>query len=155
MTGSLRLRGPDAWLLRIYLGVDARSGRQRWATKTVHGTRRFATTRLGEFVEDAGYARLRTGTVADLLDRWMAQASPARSSTTVVQTRSVVERHLKAQLGQVPVNKLTTIDIDAVYARLLRRGGRDGSPLAPGTCIGSMWCCIGRWHRRCVGNGSG
>jgi hypothetical protein len=30
----------------------------------------------GEFVEEAGYARLGTGTVADLLDRWLAHASP-------------------------------------------------------------------------------
>ena len=52
MTGSLRQRGPDAWELRIYLGVDSSSGRERWATKTVHGTRRFATATLAEFVED-------------------------------------------------------------------------------------------------------
>jgi integrase len=133
MTGSLRQRGPDAWELRIYLGVDSSSGRERWATKTVHGSRRFASATLAEFVEDAGYARLRSGTVADLLDQWMGQASSAWSSTTVVQTRSVVEHHLKPQLGHVRVNKLTTVDIDAMYLHLLRGGGRDGSPLAPGT----------------------
>ena len=133
MTGSLRQRGPDAWELRIYLGVNASTGRERWATKTVHGTRRFASATLAEFVEDAGYARLRSGTVADLLDRWMGQASPAWSSTTVVQTRSVVEHHLKPQLGHLLINKLTTVDIDAMYLHLLRGGGRDGSPLAAGT----------------------
>lgn len=57
MTGSLRQRGPDAWELRIYLGVDSFSGRERWATKTVHGSRRFASATLAEFVDDAGYAR--------------------------------------------------------------------------------------------------
>ena len=115
------------------MGVDASTGRERWATKTVHGTRRCATATLAEFVEDAGYARLRSGTVADLLDRWMGQASAAWSSTTVVQTRSVVEHHLKPQLGHLRVNKLTTVDIDAMYLQLFRGGGRDGSPLAPGT----------------------
>ena len=115
------------------MGVNASTGRERWATKTVHGTRRFATATLAEFVEDAGYARLRSGTVADLLDRWMGQASAAWSSTTVVQTRSVVEHHLKPQLGHLRVNKLTTVDIDAMYLHLFRGGGRDGSPLAPGT----------------------
>ena len=69
MTGSLRQRGPDTWELRVCLGVDRGSGRERWATKTVHGSRRHATARLGEFVEDGGYARLRAGTVADLFDR--------------------------------------------------------------------------------------
>jgi hypothetical protein len=93
MSGSLRQRGPNSWELRVYLGVDADCGRERWATKTVHGSRRYATARLAEFVEEAGYARLRAGTVADLLDRWMAHASPAWSSTTLRQTRSVVEHH--------------------------------------------------------------
>ena len=133
MTGSLRQRGPDTWELRVYLGVDNDSGRERWATKTVHGSRRHATARLGEFVEDAGYARLRAGTVADLLDRWIGQASPAWSSTTLAQTRSIVEHHLKPQLGDIRVNKLTTIDIDDMYRLLSRCGGRDGRPLTPGT----------------------
>ena len=123
MTGSLRKRGPDTWELRVYLGVDRDSGRERWATKTVHGSRRHATARLSEFVEDAGYARLRAGTVADLLDRWMGQASPAWSSTTLAQTHSIVEHHLKPLLGDIRVNKLTTIDIDDMYRLLSRCGG--------------------------------
>ena len=46
MTGSLRQRGPDTWELRVYLGVEQDSGRERWATKTAHGWRRHATARL-------------------------------------------------------------------------------------------------------------
>ena len=44
--GSLRQRGPDTWELRVYLGVDCDSGRERWATKTVHGSRRHAAADL-------------------------------------------------------------------------------------------------------------
>jgi integrase len=133
MSGSLRKRGPDSWELRVYLGVDADTGRERWATKTVHGTRRHATGELAIFVEEAGYARLRAGTVADLLDRWLAHASPAWSTSTLRQNRSVIECHLKPLLGHLAVNKLTTVDIDDMYRHLLRAGGADGRPLAPGT----------------------
>ena len=80
--------------------VVVNGGRERWATKTVHGSRRHATARLGEFVEDAGYTRLRVGTVADLLDRWMTLATPAWSSTTLAPTRSIVEHHLKPAAGR-------------------------------------------------------
>src|SRR5262245_7183011 len=76
MTGSLRYLAPGSWELRVYLGVDADTGRERWATKTVHGSRRHASSQLAAFGEEAGYARLRAGTVADLLDRWLAHASP-------------------------------------------------------------------------------
>ena len=86
-----------------------------------------------EFVEEAGYARLRAGTVADLLDRWLTNASPAWSTSTLRQNRSVIERHLKPLLGHLAVNKLTTVDIDDVYRHLLRAGGAEGRPLAAGT----------------------
>ena len=62
MTGSLRQRAADSWELRVYLGVEHDSGRERWASKTVHGSRRHATACLGEFVEDAAFTRLRAGT---------------------------------------------------------------------------------------------
>ena len=35
---SIRKRGNDSWQLRVYIGTDADSGRERWATTTVHGT---------------------------------------------------------------------------------------------------------------------
>jgi integrase len=43
------------------------------------------------------------------------------------------ECHLKPLLGHLAVNKLTTIDIDDLFRHLLRAGGNDGEPLAPGT----------------------
>ena len=119
--------------MRIYLGIDADSGRERWATKTVHGTRRHATARLGEFVEEAGYARFVPARSPICSTGGSTHASPAWSSTTLRQTRSVIEHHLKPLLGHLAVNKLTTVDIDDLYRHLLRAGGCEGRPLAPGT----------------------
>jgi integrase len=73
------------------------------------------------------------GTVAELLDRWLEQASPSWSPSTRRETTSLVEHHLKVQLGSIALAELTTADIDAFYTRLLREGGRDGQPLAAGT----------------------
>jgi hypothetical protein len=39
-------------------------------------------------LEAASYARLRAGTLADLLDRWFKTASPGWALTTVSHTRS-------------------------------------------------------------------
>jgi hypothetical protein len=77
MAGSMRQRGRGTWELRVYLGLDADSRQRRYATRTVHGTRRAATAALAELAEDAAYSRLRAGTVGDLLERWLAAASPA------------------------------------------------------------------------------
>ena len=99
----------------------------------MHGTRRAATAALAELVDDTEYSRLRAGTVGELLERWMAAASPAWSASTVRETRSLMRCHLLPHLGHIPVAKLTAADIDDVYAHLLRRGGRDDRPLSPAT----------------------
>lgn len=128
----MRNRGGDAWELRIYRGVDD-TGRQRWSTKTVHGSRRYAAAQLREFSDAVDEASTRAGTVGDLLERWFAAASPQWAPPTVAQTRSVLRRHLLPNLGHLPVGKLTTADIDDFYGYLLQRGGHDGRPLSAGT----------------------
>ena len=133
MTGSLRQRGPGTWQLRVYLGTNAATGRPREATTTVHGSRRYARARLAKFTAEAGRGRFRSGTVGELLDRWVATASPGWAASTERETCSIVGCHLRPRLGHLPVAKLTTADIDDFYAHLRRAGGRDGRPLAPGT----------------------
>jgi integrase len=128
-----RLDAPAGDGLLVYQGTDPDTGRQRWVTKTVHGTQHFARAQLKELVEEASYARLRAGALADLLDRWFEAASPGWAPTTASHTRSVIECYLKPQLGHFHVTKLTTEDIDDLYGHLLRAGGRNERPLAPGT----------------------
>ncbi|HEX4981988.1 MAG TPA: tyrosine-type recombinase/integrase [Ilumatobacteraceae bacterium] len=132
MTGSLRKRGPDSWQLRVYLGVDADTGKQRWATTTVRGSKRYANAQLAEFARQAEYSKVRAGTVNDLLDRWVTAAAPKWAPSTRRENLSIIEHDLKPHLGHVPVGKLTTADIDDFYAYLVHGGGRDGTPLAPG-----------------------
>lgn len=129
----MRRRGKDSWELRVYLGTDTGSSRQRWLTQTVRGSQRYARRRLEDLVEEAGWARLHAGTLGELLDQWFEAASPGWAITTRGHTRSVIDCYLKPHLGHLPVAKLTTADIDDFYGHLLQAGGRDYRPLAPGT----------------------
>lgn len=107
--------------------------RARYATRTVHGSRRTALRELESLVAEVVNAASHAGTLADLLERWFAAASPAWAATTTAHTRSIVDCHLIPHLGHLPVAKVTTADIDDLYGFLLRRGGRDGDGLSPGT----------------------
>jgi len=131
--GSMRRRGRDAWELRVYVGTDPDTRRQRWLTKTVHGSARYAHGQLHELAQEAGRAKLRAGTLSDLLERWFEVASPGWAASTASHTRTVIECYLKAHLGHLPVNKIATEDIDDLYAYLLRLGGEHHQPLAPGS----------------------
>jgi hypothetical protein len=66
----MRQRGKDAWELRVYEGIDPDTRRQRWLTRTVHGSERYARRQLKALVTEAGRAWIRAGTLSDLLDQW-------------------------------------------------------------------------------------
>jgi hypothetical protein len=108
MPGSIRQRGPNSWQLRVYAGIDASSGRQRWATRTVRGSEAEAKRELEVFLAEADHSRLHAGSVADLLDRWFATASAGWAPSTVREKRSLVGHHLKPHLGHFVVAKLAS-----------------------------------------------
>src|SRR5271166_7181188 len=87
MAGSIRRRGPNSWQLRIYVGMDPKSGRQRWATRTVRGSERTARRELDRFADEASFARIHDGTVSDLLDRWLETASGGWAPSTRRETK--------------------------------------------------------------------
>jgi integrase len=66
MKGSMRQRG-SAWELRVYLGADPVTGKQRYATKTVRAGKREAQRLLNEMKVEAerGLATRTTATVGE------------------------------------------------------------------------------------------
>lgn len=135
MTGSLRKRGANSWELRVYQGTDPATGRRRYATRTVRGSRTRAQRELGDLVAVANVAPAvgaRT-TVAELLERWFATSAPNWAPTTVRNTRSIIDRYLTPGLGSTRVRDLTTVVIDEFYVRLRTTGRLDGRPLSVGT----------------------
>ena len=51
--------------------------------------------------------RVRAGSLSELLDRWFAAASTDWSASTLRETKSLLEHHLKPHLGHLLIAKLT------------------------------------------------
>ncbi|MPZ16186.1 MAG: hypothetical protein GEU73_17510, partial [Chloroflexi bacterium] len=135
MRGSIRQRGRNSWELRVYAGTDPETGRRRWLTRTVRGSRTQAQRELVSFAAQANVAPVagaRT-TLGDLLERWFAINEAEWAATTVKSTRSIIDRQLAPGLGHVLVRELTTVMIDEFYASLRMDGRVDGKPLSPGS----------------------
>jgi hypothetical protein len=110
----MRQRARDAWEPGVDCGLDD-TGKQRWATKTVHGSRRYATWELARLAGETGYVQLRAGSVEQLLEEWFDVASPhwaaaaARSSwsrvgeSTWANTTTAGRRMLLAGSTDIPV----------------------------------------------------
>jgi integrase len=134
MKGFMRQRG-SAWELRVYLGADPLTGRQRYATKTARVGKREAQRMLNEMVVEAerGLMTRTKATVGELLDAWLEHARGDFSPKTTREVSGYIERNLRPALGDVRLTKLTPSTIDAYYRSLLRNGGHSGQPLSPGT----------------------
>jgi integrase len=133
MKGYMRARS-GGWELRVYAGRDAATGRKRYLTRTVRGGKREAQRVLAALVvEAAEIGAPRQGTVAELMNEWLAHAERDFSPKTALETRRFIDRALAPRIGDRPLTKLRPRDLDVLYRELSSCGGRDGRPLAPAT----------------------
>jgi len=134
MKGFIRRRG-DAWELRVYLGADPVTNKQRYASRTVCTGKREAQRVLNEMISEAerGLSVRTSATVGDLLEQWFDFAARDFSPKTVKETRGFMDRNLLPALGTVPLSKLKEGDLDRFYRKLSVDGGSRSGPLAPGT----------------------
>jgi integrase len=134
MKGFIRQRG-ESWELRVFLGRDPVTGKKRYASRSVRGGKREAQSVLAEMVVQAerGLVARSAATVGELLEAWFEFAAPDFSPKTVKETRGFLDRSLIPALGARPLSKLTAAELDALYRRLQKAGGKGGAPLAPAT----------------------
>ena len=134
MKGFMRQRS-DAWELRVYLGTDPVTRKQRYATRTVRGGKRVAQRALAEMVTDAerGLTVRTSATAGELIEAWFVQAIRDFSPKTVKETRGFIDRNLLPAIGAVPLTKLKPSDLDRYYRRLQTSGAAGGGALAPAT----------------------
>ena len=93
MKGFIRQRG-DAWELRVYLGADPVTGKQRYATRTVRAGKREAQRVLNEMITEAerGLAVRSNATVA--LGTDSVPASAWTNPSHYIPSWSHPDRHL-------------------------------------------------------------
>ncbi|WP_162942049.1 tyrosine-type recombinase/integrase [Desertimonas flava] len=130
----MRQRG-DAWELRVYLGRDPVTDKQRYATRTVRAGKRAAQRALATMVTEAerGLVVRTNSTVGELLEAWFDQAVRDFSPKTVKETRGFIDRNLLPEIGDVPLTKLKASDLDRFYRQLQTSGGAGGRALSPAT----------------------
>jgi hypothetical protein len=68
--------------------------------------------------------------MAELLERWLEWRPTVRpiAPTTVSSYRAAMDRYILPALGKLPVRQVDAATLDALYAHLRTRGGRNGMP---------------------------
>jgi len=99
----------------VYLGLDTKTKKKQYITRTVHGTKRQAEEILNELLVEAGHGShaIVDGTVGDLAQRWLALASPSLSPTTDAEYRRLLDRLILPRFSKIKVRSLTAADLDS------------------------------------------
>lgn len=117
-SGSVDLKRPGVYRLRVYVGKDPLTGKARYASKTVNAkTITEARRQLREFItEQQGQVVGTDATVRTLMAEWVRHLeSMNRAARTVTEARLTVDRVILPAIGDVPIRDLTARHIDQMY----------------------------------------
>jgi hypothetical protein len=116
--------------LKFDLGVDPRTGKRQTRYHSFKGSKREAQaelTRLLSTMDMGSYVDISKVTVADFLDRWERDWASMNVSPKTFEYRQLIKLNVIPHIGSVSVQKLRPVDLNELYATLLRSGGRPRS----------------------------
>ena len=127
MQGSVRRRDRGVWEVRIYLGRDVESGKKRYQSRTVRGSKREAERLCRELVAEAEEGQAERAADSDLqtvsswLDEWWVTKRTSIAPTTASSWGSSVD-YLKSHVGDMALHDLRVHHLESMYQRLIDGG---------------------------------
>ena len=122
--GSIKKRYKSSWSIVVDMGykVDPATGKKKRDQRyySVKGTKRDAEEKLTELLYQANHGTLvepSKCTVAEWLDIWMNLRSTSMRPRTIESYQSLIDIHLKPNLGNLPIQKLQAVDLEQYYIK--------------------------------------
>ena len=124
--GSIRKRKDGRWEGRYTAGRDPETGKVVY--KNVLGkTQTEVKEKLKRAIEENGeldFSKAGQYTVGQWMDVWFENCAKVKVRPSSHQTyRGYIDHHIKPYIGDIQLNKLTTLDLQRLYKKLLS-GGR-------------------------------
>ena len=123
--GNIRKRKDGRWEGRFTAGHDPATGKQ--IIKSVLGkTQAEVKEKLKKAMEDAekvDFTKTGKYTVGIWMDEWFENVAKIKVRASSHQTyRGYIDNHIKPNIGNIPIEKLTTMDLQKFYRKLLTKG---------------------------------
>ena len=123
--GNIRKRKDGRWEGRFTAGHDPATGKQ--IIKNVLGkTQAEVKEKLKKALVEAGQVDFTKGgkyTVGTWMDEWFENVAKIKVRPSSHQTyKGYIDNHIKPNIGNVPLEKLTTMDLQKFYRKLLTKG---------------------------------
>ena len=114
-----------AWRVRVYDGRDD-CGRKRYRSRTVRGTRRDAQRVASNLHLEVELGIAASGGRAPLAEylrsRWLPHVRLHRRPSTYVRYAGIVARCITADLGRLPLRRVSPVDVQGLCDRALAEG---------------------------------
>ena len=126
--GNLRKRKDGRWEGRYTAGRDPETGKAIY--KNVLGkTQAEVKAKLKQAIEEAkGLDAAKVGryTIGQWMDVWFEHYAKVKVCPSSHQTyRGYIDNHIKPNIGKIPLEKLTSLDLQKFYKKLLEKGRVD------------------------------
>ena len=123
--GNIRKRKDGRWEGRFTAGHDPATGKQ--IIKNVLGkTQAEVKEKLKKVLLEAGqidFAKSGKYTVGAWMDEWFENVAKIKVRPSSHQTyKGYIDNHIKPNIGNIPLEKLTTMDLQKFYRKLLTKG---------------------------------
>lgn len=123
--GNIRKRKDDRWEGRYVVGRDPDSGKM--ITKNVLGkTQAEVKEKLKKAIENSrqlDYTKEGKYTAGQWLDEWFEAYAKVKVRPSSHQTyKGYIENHIKPNIGEIPIEKLTSLTLQKFYKKLLTEG---------------------------------
>lgn len=123
--GSIRKRKDGRWEGRYTAGRDPETGKAIY--KNVLGkTQAEVKEKLKRAIEEntqLDFSRAGEYTVGQWMDVWFENCAKVKVRPSSHQTyRGYIDHHIKPYIGDIPLGKLTTLDLQQLYKKLLSSG---------------------------------
>jgi len=122
-TGQIIERGPDKYLLRVFLGRDS-AGKRHYHDEIFYGKKKQAQDRLRALLtkHKAGESlKINNDTMSVFLDEWLDSEMDLKDSTAA-HYRTMVDLYVRPGLGKKMLAKIEAGDIQTLYKSLKTSG---------------------------------
>ena len=123
--GNLRKRKDGRWEGRYTAGHDPETGKAIY--RNVLGrTQAEARAKLKQAIEEAKHVdpvRSKQYTIGEWMDIWFENYAKVKVRPSSHQTyRGYIDNHIKPNIGKIPLGKLSSLDLQKFYKKLLSNG---------------------------------
>ena len=125
MRGNIRQRAKGTWTIQVYLGEDSVTGKKRYLSRTVKGTKKEAELALAKLVQaaesglDFDATRL---TLEAFADRWLTNVQPRVRAKTHHRYAELFRIHIVPVIGKIRLDKLQPLHLERVYEEAFAKG---------------------------------